>query len=110
MAAITTDSLWDIFLGRPVVLCVHLDNDQQGAEDTAEEELAPAYKKVEQQLQLEGRLCVELAHRSTRRQVLHLGGVDKDSNYLGTTLVATIDMPPIKNAGYLKSRGWAQNA
>ena len=98
------------FWGCPVVLCVHLDDDQQGAEDTAEEELAPAYKKVEQQLQLEGRLCVELAHRSTRRQVLHLGGVDKDSNYLGTTLVATIDMPPIKNAGYLKSRGWAQNA
>ena len=49
MAAITTDSLWDIFLGRPVVLCVHLDDDQQGAEDTAGEELAPAYKKVVQQ-------------------------------------------------------------
>ena len=37
------------FLGCPVVLCVHLYDDQQGAEDTAEEELAPAYKKVEQQ-------------------------------------------------------------
>ena len=45
MAAITRDTQWDIFLGRPVV-----GNDQQGAEDTAEEELAPAHKKVDQQL------------------------------------------------------------
>ena len=63
MAAITRDTQWDIFLGRPVV-----GNDQQGAEDTAEEELAPAHKKVVQQLQLDGRPRVEVATPQTRRQ------------------------------------------
>ena len=65
-------------LVRKVDFCIHLPNDEQGAENGRDKERATTHPQVEEQEKLEGCFRFELGHHHSVGRLFHLWRVNKD--------------------------------
>ena len=68
-------------LVRKVHFCIHLPNDEQGAQDGSDKKWVATHPQVEEQEKLEGSFRFELCHRHSGFHLFHLRGVDKDGKH-----------------------------